>query len=82
MAMCMLFFVMNCLSCSCLVLIPSMLYCSMFMLCVFFLVAGVRTAFGGVGGGCWFGVCGCWGLVGGVGVGLEVDGCGDCGGVA
>ena len=57
----MLLVCMKCLNCSILFLIPSMLSCSMFMLCVlvFILLLGEgcrRGLFGGGGGGGWAGV--------------------------
>ena len=55
-ARCMLFASMNCVSCSSLFLIPSMLCCRMFMLwvlwCMFMLAPVCGGLFGGV-------VCGC-----------------------
>ena len=58
-AICMLLVCIKCVNCSILFLIPSMLSCSMFMLCVLvfvlFLGEGCGGLFGGGGGG-WSGV--------------------------
>ena len=48
-AICMLLVCMKCVNCSILFLIPSMLSCSMFMLCVLLLGEGCRGLFGGGG---------------------------------
>ena len=59
-AICMLLVCMKCGNCSILFLIPSMLSCTMFMLCalVFLLLLGEGCGglFGGGGGGGWTGV--------------------------
>ena len=56
-AICMLLVCMKCVNCFILFLIPSMLSCSMFMLCVLvfvlLLVEGCGGLFGGGGGGGW-----------------------------
>ena len=49
----MLLVCMKCVNCSILFLIPSMLSCSMFMLCVLLLGEGCGGLLGGGGGGGW-----------------------------
>ena len=56
-AICMLLMCMKCVNCSILFLVPCMLSCSMFMLCVLMLGEGCRGLFGG-------GVSGGWAIVG------------------